>query len=126
MYNENVKDVASEDLGTQVTSQAVSIDDVVDQLNQTDDKLAQRSSSMTSDDILYDGDVSDGKDSKDILSCEDQDVLLELNTEEQEQFEVLDSADGGDDRSESPLTKIQSTGRCGFILIRFNIENQFL
>ena len=69
--------------------------------------LAQRSASVTSDDILYGGNVSDGKDPnmKDNLVSEDQDVLLELNTEEQEQFEVLDSADGDED-----LTGVENTG----------------
>ncbi len=65
-------------------------------VDQTYDKLAQRSVSITSDDILYDDHISENKDN---LNTDDQDVLLELNTEEQEQFEVLDSADGDDDRS---------------------------
>lgn len=69
-----------------------------DTFNQTDNQLAQRSSSITSDDFLLGNQVFESKISlRDNSTSEDQDVLLELNTEEQEQFEVLESADGEDE-----------------------------
>lgn len=96
----------SEELrSTLIQSQAANTDDVVEQLHQTDNKLAQRSISITSDDILFEDHVFESKDIKvrDTLASEDQEVLLELNTEEQGQFEVLDSADGEDDKSQDEI-----------------------
>lgn len=84
---------------TQNQSQAVRIEEVLDQFNQTDNKLAQRSSSITSEDILLGDHIYENKSThvRDASISEDQEVMLGLNTEEQEQFEVLDSADGDDD-----------------------------
>ena len=82
---------------TQIQSQAVHMEDVPDQFNSTDNNLAQQSSSAITDDILF-GDVKE-PEAIDNSSSVDQDVLLELNTEEQEQFEVLDSAEGEDEKS---------------------------
>lgn len=85
---------------TQAQSQAVAIENEDMNQNQTDNNLAQRSYSVTSDDILYDDQVlGTTKYISDNVTSEDQDVLLEINTEEQEQFEVLDSADGDEDQS---------------------------
>lgn len=87
---------------TQIQSQAVLAEESgLDQFNQTDNLLAQRSSSITSDDILLGDQVPRSKVSlRDHSISEDHEVLLELNTEEHEQFEVLDSADGEDDKSQ--------------------------
>ena len=86
---------------TQVQSQAVPLE-VLDPFNQsTDNQLAQRSSSISSDNILLGDQAFESKvGARDSSISEDQEVLLELNTEEQEQFEVLDSADGEDDKSQ--------------------------
>ena len=73
-------------------------ENIEDELSRTD-KLAQRTSSITSDDILFDDNDLGRKDTN-IKDNLDQEVLLELNTEEQEQFEVLDSADGNDAKSQ--------------------------
>ena len=74
-------------IGTQTQSQAVHSEEISDSY-QTDNQLAQRSLSVTSDDFLLGDQIYDkGRDNS---ISED---LLELNTEEQEQFEVLDSAD---------------------------------
>lgn len=86
-------------------SQAVQMeDDSADQFNQTDNKLAQRSSSIVSDDVLFGDQEFEVREpsGRDNLASEDQEVLLELNTEEQEQFEVLDSA-GEDEKSQGRL-----------------------
>lgn len=92
----------------QIQSQAVTFDEGLDPFTQTDNQLAQRSSSITSDDILLENQVfasqvlaSKGTRTslRDSSISEDQEVLLELNMEEQEQFEVLDSAVGEDDKS---------------------------
>ena len=85
--------------GTQIQSQAVQMEDFTEQFDQTDNQLAQRSSSIMSDDVLFGDQEFEGKEQsgRDNTASED---LLELNTEEQEQFEVLDSAEGEDERSQ--------------------------
>ena len=70
-----------------------------DMMEKTDNNLAQRSISLTSDDVLLD----ERAVLRDSMASDDQEVLLELNTEEQEQFEVLDSADGEDDKSHDSI-----------------------
>ena len=49
--------------------------------------------SATSDDLLYEDSLAETRNIPGVLAADDQDVLLELNTEDQEQFEVLDSAE---------------------------------
>lgn len=100
----NKDDKYSDDLlapdmnSTQVQSQAVPVEGL-DPFNQsTDNQLAQRSSSISSDNALLGEQAFQNKvGGRDSSISED---LLELNTEEQEQFEVLDSADGEDDKSQ--------------------------
>ena len=77
---------------SQIQSQPPNIEEMVEK---TENNLAQRTSSGISDDGLLD----EPSILRDSVTSDDQDVLLELNTEEQEQFEVLDSADGEDDKS---------------------------
>jgi hypothetical protein len=73
----------------------------IDEGLEPNNKLAQRLSSIASDDLLLGDQVLESKvNVRDNSISEDQEVLLELNTEEQEQFEVLESADGEDGKSE--------------------------
>lgn len=80
----------------------------MDPFNQTDNQLAQRSSSITSaDDLLLNDQVFASKVGiRDNPVSDDQEVLLELNMEEHEQFEVLESADGEDDKSQGALCNV--------------------
>ena len=88
---------------SQVQSQAPPVEDI----DKTDNILAQRSVSLTSDDAL----LEERAVMRDSVASDDQEVLLELNTEDQEQFEVLDSADGEDDKSHDSISKISSIYR---------------
>lgn len=105
-----------------VQSQMIPTEDSLDPFNQTDNQLAQRSSSITSDDVLLGNQVFESKISlRDNSTSEDQEVLLELNTEEQEQFEVLDSADGEDDKSQGAIIS-NSVRMCDLISSNYYVD----
>ena len=90
---------SSDLVGPEEPSQVQSLSPhIADESERTDNNLAQRSASIAYDDVLLDGSVI-----RESVTSDDQDVLLELNTEEQEQFEVLDSADGEDEKSHDSL-----------------------
>ena len=61
----------------------------------TDENQVEKSRglSVTSDDLLYEDNLAETKTTASVMAADDQDVLLELNTEDQEQFEVLDTAE---------------------------------
>lgn len=93
---------------TQIQSQAVLTEEGLDPFNQTDNQLAQKSSSITSADDILDDQVFGSKIRlRENPISDDHEVLLELNTEEQEQFEVLDSAEGEDDKSQGATSCVK-------------------
>ena len=71
----------------------------------------ERRTSMNSDDLLYEDSLAESKPLPPGSAADD--VLLELNSEEQEQFEVIDAAGGQEGQQEAGSTAEDRGGKEG-------------
>lgn len=80
-------------------------------LSAEEDKVGKsRRLSATSDDLLYEDSLAETRNVPSVSAADDQDMLLELNTEDQEQFEVLDIAEAEEEGAEERLDSTEGNG----------------